>query len=102
MECRVYIRKGWDTKAIDCKSIDEAIKFARFGAFLLDIKIKKALSKKDWIKWDNNSCCFEYDITSDKHKDDAFTSVCIRSQAIPISLYGKNIKQIEKNIASKK
>lgn len=102
MEYRVYIRKGWDTKAIDCKSIDEAIKFARFGAFLLDIKIKKTLSKKDWIKWDNYSCCFEYDITSEKHKNDAFISVCIRSQAIPISLYGKNIKQIEKNIESKK
>ena len=46
MEYRVYIRKGWDTKAIDCKSIDEAVKFARFGAFLLDIKIKKTLRMK--------------------------------------------------------
>ena len=74
---------------------------AGWAAFLVDIKTKETLPKKEWTMWGNDSCFFEYDITSDKHKKDDYASVRIRSQLLPISLYGKNIKQIESALKSK-
>ena len=101
MRYHVLVRNGWQTKAMPCSNLDEARDFARWAAFLLDIKIKETLPKKDWTKWDKDSCFFEYDITSDKYKDDAFTFIRIRSQHLPMPLYGKNVTQIEKHLNSK-
>ena len=99
---RVSIRKGLNKeKATHCKSLDEAMWLAGWAAFLVDIKTKETLPKKEWTMWGNDSCFFEYDITSDKHKKDDSASVRIRSQLLPISLYGKNIKQIEKALTNK-
>ena len=101
MRSHVLVRNGWQTKAMPCSNLDEARDFACWAAFLLDIKIKETLPKKDWTKWDKDSCFFEYDITSDKYKDDAFTFIRIRSQHLPMPLYGKNVTQIEKHLNSK-
>ena len=101
MRYHVLVRNSWDTKCITCRNLDEARGYARWAAFLLDIKIKETLPKKDWTKWDKDSCFFEYDITSDKYKDDAFTFIRIRSQHLPMPLYGKNVTQIEKHLNSK-
>lgn len=101
MKYHVLVRNRWDTKCITCRNLDEARGYARWAAFLLDIKIKETLPKKDWTKWDNDSCFFEYDITSDKYKDDAFTFIRIKSQHLPKSLYGKSVTQIEKHLNSK-
>lgn len=101
MKYHVLVRNSWDTKSITCRNFDEARGYARWAAFLLDIKIKETLPKKDWTKWDNDSCFFEYDITSDKYKDDAFTFIRIKSQHLPMPLYGKNVTQIEKHLNSK-
>ena len=101
MRYHVLVRNGWQTKAMPCSNRDEARDFACWAAFLLDIKIKETLPKKDWTKWDKDSCFFEYDITSDKYKDDAFTFIRIRSQHLPMPLYGKNVTQIEKHLNSK-
>lgn len=101
MKYHVLVRNSWDTKSITCRNLDEARGYARWAAFLLDIKIKETLPKKDWTKWDNDSCFFEYDITSDKYKDDAFTFIRIKSQHLPMPLYGKNVTQIEKHLNSK-
>lgn len=101
MSYNVFVRKGWQTKAMPCRNLDEARGYARWAAYLLDIKIKETLPKKDWTKWDNDSCFFEYDITSDKYKDDAFTFIRIKSQHLPMPLYGKNVTQIEKHLNSK-
>ena len=101
MRYHVLVRNSWDTKSITCRNLDEARGYARWAAFLLDIKIKETLPKKDWTKWDNDSCFFEYDITSDKYKDDAFTFIRIKSQHLPMPLYGKNVTQIEKHLNSK-
>ena len=101
MKYHVLVRNSWDTKSITCRDFDEARGYARWAAFLLDIKIKETLPKKDWTKWDNDSCFFEYDITSDKYKDDAFTFIRIKSQHLPMPLYGKNVTQIEKHLNSK-
>ena len=98
MSYNVFVRKGWQTKAMPCSNLDDARKYARWAAFLLDIKIKETLPKKDWTKWDNDSCFFEYDITSDKYKDDAFTFIRIKSQHLPMPLYGKSVTQIEKHL----
>ena len=98
MKYHVLVRNSWDTKCITCRNLDEARGYARWAAFLLDIKIKETLPKKDWTKWDNDSCFFEYDITSDKYKDDAFTFVRIKSQYLPMPLYGKSVTQIEKHL----
>ena len=100
MRYHVLVRNGWQTKAMPCSNLDEARDFACWAAFLLDIKIKETLPKKDWTKWDKDSCFFEYDITSDKYKDDAFTFIRIRSQYLPMPLYGKNVTQIEKHLNS--
>lgn len=101
MKYHVVVRNGWHTKTMPCCNLDDARKYARWAAFLLDIKIKETLPKKDWTKWDKDSCFFEYDITSDKYKDDAFTFIRIRSQHLPMPLYGKNVTQIEKHLNSK-
>lgn len=101
MKYHVLVRNRWDTKCITCRNLDEARGYARWAAYLLDIKIKETLPKKDWTKWDNDSCFFEYDITSDKYKDDAFTFIRIKSQHLPKSLYGKSVTQIEKHLNSK-
>lgn len=101
MKYHVLVRNSWDTKSITCRNFDEARGYARWAAFLLDIKIKETLPKKDWTKWDNDSCFFEYDITSDKYKDDAFTFIRIKSQHLPMPLYGKSVTQIEKHLNSK-
>ena len=101
MRYHVLVRNSWDTKCITCRNLDEARGYARWAAFLLDIKIKETLPKKDWTKWDKDSCFFEYDITSDKYKDDAFTFIRIKSQHLPMPLYGKNVTQIEKHLNSK-
>lgn len=101
MKYHVLVRNRWDTKCIACRNLDEARGYARWAAYLLDIKIKETLPKKDWTKWDNDSCFFEYDITSDKYKDDAFTFIRIKSQHLPKSLYGKSVTQIEKHLNSK-
>ena len=101
MRYHVLVRNSWDTKSITCRNLDEARGYARWAAFLLDIKIKETLPKKDWTKWDNDSCFFEYDITSDKYKDDAFTFIRIKSQHLPMPLYGKNVTQIAKHLNSK-
>ena len=101
MRYHVLVRNGCQTKAMPCSNLDEARDFACWAAFLLDIKIKETLPKKDWTKWDKDSCFFEYDITSDKYKDDAFTFIRIRSQHLPMPLYGKNVTQIEKHLNSK-
>ena len=101
MKYRVLVRKGSNTKATDCIDLYLALRLARWAAFLLDIKILITLPKKSWIKLNNDLCFFQYDITAKKHKEDEFTFVHIESEKLPISLYGKNIKQIEKNIASK-
>lgn len=91
MRYHVLVRNGWQTKVMPCSNLDIARKYANWSAFLLDIKIKKNLPKKDWTKWDNDTCFFEYDITSDKYKDDAFKFIRIKSQHLPMSLYGKSI-----------
>ena len=101
MRYHVLVRNSWDTKFITCRNFDEARGYARWAAFLLDIKIKETLPKKDWTKWNNDSCFFEYDITSDKYKDDAFTFIRIKSQYLPMPLYGKSVTQIEKHLNSK-
>ena len=101
MRYHVLVRNSWDTKCITCRNLDEARGYARWAAFLLDIKIKETLPKKDWTKWNNDSCFFEYDITSDKYKDDAFKFIRIRSQHLSMSLYGKSVSQIEKHLNSK-
>ena len=101
MKYHVVVRNGWHTKTMPCCNLDDARNYARCAALLLDIKIKETLPKKDWTKWDNDSCFFEYDITSDKHKDDAFTFIRIKSQHLPKSLYGKSVTQIEKHLNSK-
>ena len=101
MRYHVLVRNSWDTKCITCRNLDEARGYARWAAFLLDIKIKETLPKKDWTKWNNDSCFFEYDITSDKYKDDAFTFIRIKSQHLPMPLYGKSVTQIEKHLNSK-
>ena len=101
MRYHVLVRNSWDTKCITCRNLDEARGYARWAAFLLDIKIKETLPKKDWTKWNNDSCFFEYDITSDKYKDDAFTFIRIKSQRLPMPLYGKSVTQIEKHLNSK-
>ena len=99
---RVSIRKGLKKEqATHCKSLKDAMWLAGWAAFLLDIKTKETLHKKEWTMWGNDSCFFEYDITPDKHKKDDSASVRIRSQLLPISLYGKNIKQIEKALTNK-
>ena len=101
MRYHVLVRNGWQTKAMPCSNLDIARKYARWAAFLLDIKIKETLPKKDWTHWDNDTCFFEYDITSDKYKDDAFTFIRIKSQHLPESLYGKSVTHIEKHLNSK-
>lgn len=101
MRYHVLVRNSWDTKCITCRNLDDARKYARWAAYLLDIKIKETLPKKDWTHWDNDTCFFEYDITSDKYKDDAFTFIRIKSQHLPKSLYGKSVTQIEKHLNSK-
>ena len=101
MRYHVLVRNSWDTKCITCRNLDEARGYARWAAFLLDIKIKETLPKKDWTKWNKDSCFFEYDITSDKYKDDGFTFIRIKSQHLPKSLYGKSVTQIEKHLNSK-
>lgn len=101
MKYIVLVRKGFNTKAKDCSSLYEALRIARWSAFLLDIKIIITLPKKSWIKFNNNLCFFQYDITANKHKDDEFTFVHIESEKLPISLYGKKINQIEKALTSK-
>lgn len=95
MKYYVAVRNGWHTRKILCRNLEEAREYARLSAFLLDIKIKKNLPKKEWIKWTNKDCYFEYDITSAKYKDDAFTFIRIESEHLPMSLYGKSITQIE-------
>lgn len=97
----VLVRNGWQTKAMPCSNLDEARDFACWAAFLLDIKIKKTLPKKDWTKWTNDTCFFEYDVTSDRYKQDAFKFIRIRSQHLSMSLYGKSVSQIEKHLNSK-
>lgn len=101
MKYHVLVRNSWQTKVMPCRNLDEARGYARWAAFLLDIKIKETLPKKDWTKWDKDSCFFVYDITSDKYKDDAFTFIRIKSQHLPKSLYGKSVTQIEKHLNSK-
>ena len=101
MKYHVLVRNSWDTKCITCRNLDEARGYARWAAFLLDIKIKETLPKKDWTHWTKDTCFFEYDITSDKYKDDAFTFIRIKSQHLPKSLYGKSVTQIEKHLNSK-
>lgn len=101
MRYHVLVRNGWQTKAMPCSNLDIARKYARWSAFLLGIKIKKNLPKKNWAKWDNDSCFFEYDVTSDRYKQDAFKFIRIRSQHLPMPLYGKNVTQIEKHLNSK-
>lgn len=101
MKYHVLVRNGWHTKCITCRNLDEACDYANWAAFLLDIKIKKTLPKKDWTKWDNDSCFFEYDVTSDRYKQNAFKFIRIRSQHLPKSLYGKSVTQIEKHLNSK-
>ena len=101
MRYHVLVRNGWQTKAMPCSNLDEARDFACWAAFLLDIKIKETLPKKDWTKWDKDSCFFEYDITSDKYKDDAFTFNRIKSQHLPMPLYGKSDKKKKKHLNSK-
>ena len=101
MKYDVLVRNGWDTKGRTCDSLNDACDFANWAAFLLDIKIKETLPKKDWTHWDNDTCFFEYDITSDKYKDDGFTFIRIKSQHLPKSLYGKSVTQIEKHLNSK-
>ena len=101
MKYHVLVRNGWHTKCITCSNLDIARKYANWSAFLLDIKIKKNLPKKDWTKWTNDTCFFEYDITSDKYKDDGFTFIRIKSQHLPKCLYGKSVTQIEKHLNSK-
>ena len=101
MRYHVLVRNGWQTKVMPCSNLDIARKYARWAAYLLDIKIKKTLPKKDWTKWDKDSCFFVYDITSDKYKDDAFKFIRIKSQHLPMPLYGKNVTQIEKHLNSK-
>ena len=101
MRYHVLVRNGWQTKVMPCSNLDIARKYARWAAYLLDIKIKKTLPKKDWTHWTKDTCFFEYDITSDKYKDDAFTFIRIKSQHLPESLYGKNVTQIEKHLNSK-
>ena len=98
MKYHVLVRNGWDTKIVTCRNFDEARGYARWAAFLLDIKTKETLPKKDWTYWDSNSCFFEYDITSAKYKNDASKYIHIRSQHLPKSLYGKSITQIEKHL----
>ena len=101
MRYHVLVRNSWDTKSITCRNFDEARGYARWAAFLLDIKIKETLPKKDWTHWDKDTCFFEYDITSDNYKDDGFTFIRIKSQHLPKSLYGKSVTQIEKHLNSK-
>ena len=101
MSYNVFVRKGWQTKVMPCRNLDEARGYARWAAFLLDIKIKETLPKKDWTHWTKDTCFFEYDVTSDKYKDDAFTFIRIKSQHLPESLYGKSVTQIEKQLNSK-
>ena len=101
MRFSVLIKKYGDTKKAVCRSLQEAMDYAERGAFLLDIKIKKTLPKKDWIIWSYDTCFFEYDITSDAYKECAFTYVRIRSEQLPMELYGKNNKQIEKYLMKK-
>lgn len=47
MRYHVLVRNGWDTKCITCSNLDEARGYARWAAYLLDIKIKETLPKKD-------------------------------------------------------
>ena len=101
MRFSVLIKKYGDTKKAVCRSLQEAMDYAEWGAFLLDIKIKKTLPKKDWKIWSYDTCFFEYDITSDAYKECAFTYVRIRSEQLPMELYGKNNKQIEKYLRKK-
>ena len=98
MKYSVLVRNGWYTKCVTCRNLDEACGYAHWPAFLLDIKVKETLPKKDWTKWDNDTCFFEYDITSDNYKDNAFTFIRIKSQHLPMPLYGKSVTQIEKHL----
>lgn len=100
MEYYVLVRNGWQTKAMPCSNLDDARKYARWAACLLGIKIKDTLPKKDWTKWTIDTCFFEYDITSDKYKNDVFTFIRIKSQHLPMSLYGKSIPQIDRHFNS--
>lgn len=86
MRYHVLVRNGWQTKAMPCSNLDEACDYANWAAFLLDIKIKKNLPKKDWTKWDNDTCFFEYDVTSDNYKDDG-SHLSVSSHSICPSPY---------------
>ena len=91
----VLVRKGWGVKKIQCRNLEKAREIARLSSFFLDIKIREKLPKKEWVNWTYKDCYFEYDLTSAKYKDDAFTFVRIQSQHLPKCLYGKSITQIE-------
>ena len=96
----VEVHKNYTIKRIACDSLEESIRAARIAAYMLDIKIKQNLPKKEWNKWSVMDCYFSYSLTSDIYKDGAQRpAVTIRSCLIPNNLWGKNIKQVEKALA---
>ena len=76
-------------------NINEALKFARRAAYLLDIKIIETLRKIEWMMWGDELCFFQYDITAGNHKNDDSTFVRIQSTLLCKSLHGKDVQQIE-------
>lgn len=97
----VEVHKNYTYKRIVCDSLEGAMRAARIAAYMLDIKIKQNLPKKEWNKWSAMDCYFSYSLTSDTYKDGAKRpAVVIRSCLIPNNLWGKNIKQVEKALAN--
>lgn len=98
----ITYNKSGQKKVVPCQSFDEARRVAEIASFLLDIAIKGTLPKKEWTKWTNDTCFFDYRLESDRYKEILHPEVRIRSEYLPMRLYGKNLRQVEKEMEKEK
>lgn len=95
MMYRLVVKLRGITYYLDCDTIQEAYRTAKFVAAILGTRTKQP-TRKVWRIWNYVDCYYEYDVLRDSRKN-VDMRMKIRSQMLSYDFWGKRRSYVEKH-----